>query len=119
MVTTVNRRKLAVLALIMLASAFVVSASAFAQEGAAAEGPTTGLTVGDGLRIAGLALGAGIAIAGSALATGRVQAAVGAGGTGALAEKPDLFGLILVLIAIPETLVIFGFVIAIMLWIQI
>ncbi len=119
MVTTVNRRKLAVLALIMLVSAFALSSSAFAQEEAAATGPATGLTVGDGLRIAGLALGAGIAIAGSAIATGRVQAAVGAGGTGALAEKPDLFGLILVLIAIPETLVIFGFVIAIMLWIQI
>ena len=117
MVTTENRRKLAVLALIMLASAFAFAPGAMAQE--EAEGPVTGLTVGDGLRIAGLALGAGLAIAGSALATGRVQAAVGAGGTGALAEKPDLFGLILVLIAIPETLVIFGFVIAIMLWIQI
>ena len=58
----------------------------------------------------------GLALAGAALATARVQAAVGAGGTGALVEKPDLFVTILVLIAIPETLMVFGFVIAILLW---
>ena len=51
----------------------------------------------DAIKAFGLALGAGIAIAGAALATGRAQAAVGAGGTGALAEKPDLFTLILIL----------------------
>lgn len=113
---TISRKKLAVLALTVLAAG-LIAAPAFAQE--AEEGAATGLTVGDGLRIMGLALGSGIAIAGSALATGRVQAAVGAGGTGALAEKPDLFTLILILIAIPETLVVFGFVIAFLLFGQI
>ena len=68
------------------------------------------------VRTVGLALGSAIAVAGAALATERVQAAVGAGGTGALVEKPDLFVTILVLIAIPETLMVFGFVIAILLW---
>lgn len=71
-------------------------------------------SVGNGLRIAGLAIGAGIAIAGAGLATARAQAAVGAGGTGALAEKPELFGNILILFAIPETIIILGFVIAIL-----
>ena len=68
------------------------------------------------VRAVGLALASAVAVAGAALATARVQAAVGSGGTGALVEKPDLFVTILVLIAIPETLVVFGFVIAILLW---
>ena len=114
MVTVPKTRKMAVLALTLLALGLFVAPVAFGQEEAANQ--AGGLTVGDGLRVLGLALGSGIAIAGSALATGRVQAAVGAGGTGALAEKPDLFTLILILIAIPETLVVFGFVIAILLF---
>ncbi|MFO7973782.1 MAG: F0F1 ATP synthase subunit C [Candidatus Hydrogenedentota bacterium] len=68
------------------------------------------------IRTVGLALASAAAIIGAALATARVQAAIGAGGTGALAEKPELFVSIVVLIAIPETLVVFGFVIAILLW---
>jgi V/A-type H+-transporting ATPase subunit K len=111
---TVSRKRMAVLALTVLAAAMFVGPAAFAQEGE--EAVVGNLSVGDGLRALGLALGAGIAIAGSAIATGRVQAAVGAGGTGALAEKPDLFTLILILIAIPETLVVFGFVIAFLLY---
>ena len=55
-----------------------------------------------------------IALAAGALGTGRAQASIGAGGTGALAEKPELFTNVLILVAIPETLVVFGFVIAIM-----
>jgi V/A-type H+-transporting ATPase subunit K len=90
---------------------------AFADEGAegAAAAASTGLSIGDGLRALGLALGAGIAMAGSALATGRAQASIGAGGTGALAEKPELFGNIFILVALPETIVVFGLVIAFML----
>jgi len=118
MVTHVSKKKLAVLALTVLAATMLIPATASAQE---AEGAAAGLldrelSLGTGLAVLGLAVGSGIAIAGSALATGRVQAAVGAGGTGALAEKPDLFTLILILIAIPETLVVFGFVIAILLF---
>lgn len=97
-----------------------VAPAAHAAEGA--ESGTTAIekdrqqsSVGYGLRAMGIAIGAGIAIAGAGLATGRAQAGVGAGGTGALAEKPELFGNVLILFAIPETIVVFGFVIAIML----
>ncbi|MCL4691211.1 MAG: V-type ATP synthase subunit K [Candidatus Hydrogenedentes bacterium] len=91
----------------------------FAAEGAA-EGEAesvaqTSATTGSGLRALGLGLGAGIAIAGAGIATSKAQAAVGAGGTGAITEKPELFGNVLILFAIPETIVVFGFVIAIML----
>jgi len=68
-----------------------------------------------GMRIAGIAIGAGIALAGGAIATGIVQSAVCAGGVGALAEKRDMLPLVIILLAIPETLVILGFVVSIML----
>lgn len=68
-------------------------------------------TVGEGIREAGIALAAAIALVGAAIGTGRAQAAIGAGGTGALAEKPELFTNVLILVALPETIVVLGFVI--------
>ena len=58
------------------------------------------------------AIGAGIAIAISALATAWAQAKIGTAGIGALAEDDSLFGSVLILVAIPETIVIFGLVVA-------
>jgi len=40
------------------------------------------------------------------------QRAIGSAGVGALAEKPELGGSIIILVAIPETLVILGFAVA-------
>ncbi|MGZ4864280.1 MAG: ATPase [Halobacteriota archaeon] len=57
-------------------------------------------------------LGAGLAFGLGALGTGIAQARIGAAGVGAIAEKQELFGLALVFVALPETLVILGFVIA-------
>ncbi|HPV37784.1 MAG TPA: F0F1 ATP synthase subunit C [Candidatus Hydrogenedentes bacterium] len=93
----------------------VAAPAAFAAEAGGGEAEQE-ITMPVAVRTVGLALGSAIAVAGAALATARVQAAVGAGGTGALVERPDLFVTILVLIAIPETLMVFGFVIAILLW---
>ena len=59
-------------------------------------------------------IGAAIAIGLSALASGYAQSKIGSAGAGALVEKPELFGNILVLTVIPETMVVFGFVIAIL-----
>src|SRR5687768_15478263 len=75
---------------------------AMAQEHA--DGVTTGTTTGEGIKVAGVAIGAGLALLGGALGTGRAQAGIGAGGTGALAEKPELFTNILILVALPETI---------------
>ncbi len=60
------------------------------------------------------AIGAGLAIGLAAIGTGIAQAKIGAAGTGALAEDEDLFGKALIMVAIPETLIIFGLVIAMM-----
>lgn len=61
-----------------------------------------------------LAIGAGLAIGLAALATGYAQAKIGAAGVGAITEKPELMGRIILLVAIPETLVILGFAVAAM-----
>jgi V/A-type H+-transporting ATPase subunit K len=59
-----------------------------------------------------IALGAAIAVGLTALATAWSQSKIGAGMAGALAEKPELAGQAIILIAIPETMVVLGFVIA-------
>ena len=61
-----------------------------------------------------IAIGAGIAIGLSALATGYAQARIGAAAMGLIAEKPELAGRVILLVAIPETLVILGFAVAAM-----
>lgn len=60
------------------------------------------------------AIGAGLAIGLAALGTGIAQARIGAAGAGTIAEKPDLAGIIILLVAIPETMVILGFATAAM-----
>ena len=60
-----------------------------------------------------IAIGASLAIGLAAIATAIVQAKIGAAGKGAIIEKPELLGRILILLVIPETLVILGFVIAV------
>jgi len=114
MVKVFKFRKIAfaVLALVALACFFAPQSFA-AAEGAAA--PAGSDSIGNGLKALGLAIGAGIAIAGAGLGTGRAQGAVGAAGAGAIAEKPESFGNILLLFAIPETIVILGFVVAFLL----
>lgn len=60
-------------------------------------------------------IGAGLAIGLAAIGTGIAQAKIGAAAIGAIAEKKELTGLMIILIAIPETMVILGFVIGILL----
>ncbi|HON80928.1 MAG TPA: ATPase [Methanoregulaceae archaeon] len=66
----------------------------------------------------GIPIGAGIAFGLGALATGIAQSKIGAAGAGTIAEKPEMFGLMIILVAIPETLVILGFVVASMIMIM-
>ncbi|MCL5951937.1 MAG: ATPase [Chloroflexi bacterium] len=59
-----------------------------------------------------LAIGAGLAVGLAAIGTGMAQSRIGAAGAGAIAEKPELVGTMIVLLAIPETMVILGFAVA-------
>jgi len=61
-----------------------------------------------------IARGAGLAIGLCALATAWAQARIGAAAVGAILEKPESLGTVIILLVIPETLVIFGFTIAIL-----
>lgn len=61
-----------------------------------------------------MALAAALAVGLTALATGWAQSRIGAAGAGTLAEKPELTATMIIMLAIPETMVILGFVIAAM-----
>ncbi|NLI96580.1 MAG: ATPase [Synergistaceae bacterium] len=65
-----------------------------------------------------LALAASLAIGIPALATAYAQAKIGSAGAGTVAEKPETSGTMIILEAIPETIVILGFVVAIMMILQ-
>ena len=69
------------------------------------------MDIGSGI----LAVGAGLAIGLAALGTGIAQMSIGAAAMGAIAEDEKMFGKGLILIALPETLVLFGFAIAFLL----
>jgi V/A-type H+-transporting ATPase subunit K len=62
-----------------------------------------------------IALGAVLAIGLASLGAGYAQGRIGTAAVGAVAEKPELLGRLILLVAIPETIVILGFAVAAML----
>jgi len=90
---------------VALLGMLVLGALAFAAEGNGAGGGSNGL----------VAVGVGLAIGLSALGTGWAQSRIGAAAVGAVAEKPSMFGTGLIFLLLPETLVIFGFLLAFLL----
>lgn len=65
-----------------------------------------------------ITLGAALAVAVPAVATAWAQSRIGPAAAASLAEKPELSGTAIILVAIPETMVILGFVVAIMILLQ-
>lgn len=65
-----------------------------------------------------IAVGAGLAVGLAGIGSGIAEANIGAAAVGAMAENEKLFGKGLILTVIPETIVIFGLVISILLWIK-
>ena len=61
-----------------------------------------------------LAIGAGLAVGLAGLGTGHAQANIGSAGMGVIAEKPEMLGTVILLVAIPETILILGFAVAAM-----
>ena len=62
-----------------------------------------------------VAMAAALTVAGTGIATAWAEKVIGAASVGAIAEKPELFGRVLPLVVIPETIVIFGLIIAFLL----
>ncbi|HHZ03940.1 MAG: ATPase [Acetomicrobium sp.] len=65
-----------------------------------------------------IGLAAALAVGIPALATAYAQAKIGSAGAATVAEKPETSAIMIILEAIPETMVILGFVVAIMLILQ-
>ncbi len=63
-----------------------------------------------------IALGAGLAVGLAGLGAGFAEKDIGSAAIGAMAEDEGLFGKGLILTVIPETIVIFGMIVAILLW---
>ncbi len=104
-----SRRKALLVSLCMAFLLFVGLGVAAAQETAAAGAAPARSPLAIGL----MAIGAGLAVGLTALGTGLAQGRIGAAGAGTIVEKPEMTGTVILLIAIPETMVILGFVIAI------
>jgi len=84
----------------------------------AAEHPSAAQTtegVKSDLALGLIAVAAALAVGLCAMATAIAQSRIGAAGFGTLAEKPELSGTVILLVAIPETMVILGFVVAVVL----
>ena len=61
-----------------------------------------------------IAIGAGFAVGLAGLGSGIAEKDIGAAAVGAITENPSLFGRAMIFTVLPETIVIFGLVIAIM-----
>lgn len=65
-----------------------------------------------GLNAGLLGLAAAIAVGLGAIGTAWAQSRIGAAAAGAIAERPEIGGLMLVFLALPETMIILGFLVA-------
>jgi V/A-type H+/Na+-transporting ATPase subunit K len=95
------KRKILLTLGFLLAGTVLTAAQAWAAAGGE-------ITLSQGL----VAIGMGLAVGLGAVGTGLAQARIGAAGLGSAVEKPESLGLALIFLLLPETLVIFGLVIA-------
>jgi V/A-type H+-transporting ATPase subunit K len=65
-----------------------------------------------------ITLSAALAIAIPALATAWAQSRIGPAAAASLAEKPELGTTVIILLAIPETMVILGFVVSVLIMLR-
>ncbi len=96
--------------ILILGFVILCAASAFGQQAGQAAEVSTGSNKGL------IAIGMGLAVGLGALGTAIAQARIGAAGVGSVVEKPESLGVTLIFFLLPETLVIFGLVIAFILF---
>ena len=70
------------------------------------------------MSLALIALAAALAVGIPALATAWAQSRIGPAAAATLAEKPELSTTAIILLAIPETMVILGFVVAVLIMLR-
>lgn len=98
--------KRALLGALALVTLLALAGTAAAQE--------TGTTGDDPAGL--IAIGAGLAVGIAGIGTAIAQKDIGASAVGAMAEDPAFLGRGILMVAIPETIVILGFVIAFLLF---
>ncbi|MGH2397517.1 MAG: F0F1 ATP synthase subunit C [bacterium] len=99
-----SRLKGALVMMAVLTLTLTVAGVAYAEEAQA--GQQAGTSAGM------LGLAAAIAVGLGAIGTAWAQSRIGAAAAGAIAERPEMGGLMLVFLALPETMVILGFLVA-------
>jgi len=87
---------------------FISAVVCFANAETPEEGSSN--TLGSSIKYIGAALSIGLC----AIATGIAQSRIGAAGMASIVEKPETTGTVIICLAIPETMVILGFVVAAM-----
>lgn len=100
---------------VIAAISLVLLCSALCHAGEQGEAVQTTHAAKSDLAIGLISVAAALAVGLCALATAFAQSRIGAAGCGTLAEKPELSGTVILLVAIPETMVILGFVVAVVL----
>jgi V/A-type H+-transporting ATPase subunit K len=70
------------------------------------------------MSVALIAIAAALAVGIPALATAWAQSRIGPAAAASLAEKPELSTTAIILLAIPETMVILGFVVAVLIMLR-
>jgi V/A-type H+-transporting ATPase subunit K len=101
-----------VIALVALAAVFGVAATTLLVA-APAKAAAAGIGLPADTWSLGL-LGAALATAASSIGAGMAVAKVGAAAIGALAEKPELFGRLLILVGLAEGIAIYGLIVSIL-----
>ena len=95
---------------VVVLAALVVAVAGF--PALAAEAPEAAPRAGDGVRAGLLGIAAALSVAFGARGTAWAQSRIGAAAAGAMAERPEIGGLMLVFLALPETMIILGFLVA-------
>jgi V/A-type H+-transporting ATPase subunit K len=99
-------KKLGIVVMATLFVLFATAGMAVAQDAAAGAAKPSGANSGL------LGLAAALAVGLGAIGTAWAQSRIGAAAAGAIAERPEMGGLMLVFLALPETMVILGFLVA-------
>ena len=98
-------KKVVLVLMVVSAVTLFLAGAAFAAPEEPAAAP-----IGAGAGLLGLA--AAISVGLGAIGTAWAQSRIGAAAAGAIAERPEIGGLMLVFLALPETMIILGFLVA-------
>lgn len=101
-------KRIVIILTVLICVLFMSTAFCFAES--AAEGEQNEGALAQSIKYIAAALSVGLC----ALATGIAQSRIGAAGMGSIVEKPETTGTVIICLAIPETMVILGFVVAAM-----